>query len=133
VSLSVHHLTLTVTDVERSATWYQQLLGTAAVLRRAGDGWARIRMEWPGALVIGVTQHDETAGADRFDHRRVGLDHVGLGCTGEDEVRSWAAAFDRIGAAHGPVEDVAYGWAVTGRDPDGIAVEFFAPKPPTGS
>jgi uncharacterized protein (TIGR00725 family) len=124
----VHHLTLSVTDVRRSADWYQDLLGPASIVERTGPDWERIRLEWPSGLVIGVTAHWSTEPADRFDHRRVGLDHVGLACASEAEVRAWAGRLDAIGAPRGPVEDVPYGWAVTGRDPDNIPVEFFAPK-----
>lgn len=126
---SVHHLTLTVTDAQSSADWYQRLLGPATVVHRQGPDWTRVRMEWPTGLVIGVTQHVSTSTDDTFDHTRVGLDHVGLGCDGEAEVRAWAERMDVLGIGHGPVEDVPYGWAVTSRDPDGIAVEFFAGKP----
>jgi catechol 2,3-dioxygenase-like lactoylglutathione lyase family enzyme len=126
---TVHHVTITVTDAEASAAWYQQLLGPASVIRRAGPGWLRVRCQWPSGLVIGATQHDATARDDRFDHTRVGLDHLGLACVDEAEVRAWEARLDDLGFVHGPVEEAPYGWAVTARDPDGIAVEFFAPKP----
>jgi uncharacterized protein (TIGR00725 family) len=124
----VHHLTLTVTDVERSARWYQSLLGPATEIRRSARDWERIRLDWPGGLVIGLTAHAATDADDRFDHLRPGLDHVGLACAGEAEVRAWAERLDSIGAPRGPVEDVPYAWAVTGRDPDNIPIEFFAPK-----
>jgi hypothetical protein len=80
-------------------------------------------------VIIGVTQHGGTPAGATFDHTRVGLDHIGLACESEDDVRGWAARMDELGIAHGPVEDVPYAWAVTARDPDDIAVEFFAPKP----
>ena len=53
--MTVHHVTLTVLDAERSAEWYERVLGPADVITRAGDGWHRIRMTWPDGLVIGVT------------------------------------------------------------------------------
>lgn len=76
----VHHLTLTVRD---------------------GDGWTRVRRQWPNGLVIGVTRHDTTGAAE---------------------------VMDREGITRGPVETAPYGWAVTGRDPDGIPVEFFCSR-----
>jgi catechol 2,3-dioxygenase-like lactoylglutathione lyase family enzyme len=121
----VHHITLTVTDAEASAAWYQSLIGPAQVIRRQGDGWTRVRLQWPTGVVIGLTRHDSTVAGDHFDHARVGLDHIGLGCPSEADVRAWADHMDEAGIEHGPVEDVPYGWAVTARDPDGIAVEFF--------
>ena len=125
----IHHLTLTVTDVEQSSEWYLRLLGPAVVVRREAPGWRRIRMAWPSGLVIGVTAHDATPPGEGFDHARIGLDHVGLACPTEADVRGWAARLDELGMRHGPVEDVPYGWAVTARDPDGIPVEFFCSKP----
>ena len=124
----VHHITLTVTDAERSAAWYQLLLGEASIVHREGPGWIRVRMQWPDGLVIGATQHEATGAGDRFDTTRVGLDHIGIGCPSEDAVRAWAARMDDLGIGHGPVEDVPYGWAVTARDPDGIAIEFFCAR-----
>jgi glyoxylase I family protein len=79
--------------------------------------------------VIGLTQNAATATGDSFQHTRVGLDHVGLTCRSEEEIRGWAVRMDELGVVRGPVEDAAYGWAVTARDPDGIAVEFFCLKP----
>ena len=124
----VHHVALSVTSAERSADWYQRLLGEAAIIHRQGEGWTRIRMQWESGLVIGVTEHAATPAGDRFDCTRPGLDHLVLGCQDEDEVRAWARRLDELGFEHGPVEDVPYGWAITARDPDGIAVEFFAPR-----
>ncbi len=124
----VHHVTLTVQDVDRSAEWYQRVLGPADAARRSGDGWERIRLAWPEGLVIGVTSHNASPPADAFDETRIGLDHIGLACFDEDEVRAWAAHLDDLDVDHGPVETAPYGWAVTTHDPDGIAVEFFCPK-----
>ena len=123
---TVHHVTLTVTDVDRSARWYQALLGPAAAIPRQGPTWERIRMQWASGLVIGVTRHEATGDAT-FDCTVPGLDHLGLGCASADEVRAWADRLTDLGIEHGPLEEVAYGWAVTARDPDGIAIEFFCP------
>lgn len=123
-----HHVSLSVTDPEASAQWYQALLGEAGIIQRVGPDWHRVRMEWANGLVIGLTRHDATTRGSRFDHTLVGLDHLGLACPDEERVRAWAARLDDLGFARGPVEDVPYGWAVTARDPDGIAVEFFATR-----
>lgn len=124
----VHHITFTVSDVARSAAWYQALLGPATLVERQGPSWSRIRMQWPSGLVVAVTHHDATV-TESFDATRVGLDHVGLGCADEADVRSWYEKLDSLDVEHGPLEDVAHGWVVTARDPDGIAVEFYCAKP----
>jgi glyoxylase I family protein len=122
---AIHHVTLSVSNVDTSVAWYVALLGEAAIIERDGPTWKRKRLQWPDDLILGLTQHDSTSADDHFDFVRVGLDHIGLGCANEAEVRAWASRMDELGVEHGPVEDVAYGWAVTARDPDGIAVEFF--------
>ena len=124
----IHHITLTVNDAESTATWYQSLLGEATVIRREGPGWKRVRLNFPSGLVLGFTQHDAAAKGQKFSHLTVGLDHIGLACASESEVRGWAAKLDELGFEHGPVEDVSYGWAVTARDPNNIPIEFFCSK-----
>lgn len=124
----IDHLTLTVTDPERSASWYQAALGPASRAQRQGVGWHRVRLTWGSGLVIGLTAFDGDTAGDRFDPRRIGMDHVGLRCSSGEEVYRWAEHLDALGFQRGPVEDVPYGWAVTARDPDGIPVEFFCLK-----
>jgi len=122
----VHHVTLTVSDVRRSADFYQSLFGPADVADRQGPGWNRLRLLWPNGLMIGVTRFD--ADADRFDPSRVGLDHVGFGVESADAVYGWVRRMDELGIEHGPVEDVPHAVVVTGRDPDGIPIEFYWPR-----
>lgn len=124
----IHHLTLTVNDAERSATWYQALFGEATEVRREGTGWKRIRMAWPNDLIIGVVQFDEAPQQQKFSHLNVGLDHIGLACDSEAEIHEWIKRLDELGFEHGPFEDAVYGWVVTARDPDNIPIEFFCAK-----
>jgi len=43
------------------------------------------------------------------------------------ELEKWALRLDELGIEHGAIEDAHYGSDVSFRDPDGIALEFFAP------
>jgi catechol 2,3-dioxygenase-like lactoylglutathione lyase family enzyme len=124
----IHHITLTVRDIAVSAPWYEVLLGPAQVVSREGVGWRRIRLAWPSGLVIGLTEFVDSPRGAHFTPLNIGLDHLGIECSSEGEVREWAARLDSIGSRRGPVEDAPYGWAVTGRDPDGIPIEFYCPK-----
>jgi len=124
----VHHVTLSVSDASASAAWYQSLFGEANVIEREGPGWRRVRLEWPSGLVIGLTEHFERDAGAAFSHLNPGLDHIGLSCESYEEVRGWAEKLDRLGFAHGPLEDAPYGYALTARDPDRIPIEFFCPK-----
>jgi glyoxylase I family protein len=67
------------------------------------------------------------AAGDRFDEHRTGLDHVAFACRDRDELRTWVARLDELGIVHGGIKDAHYGSGVSFRDPDGIALEFFAP------
>lgn len=124
----VHHLTLTVNDVQKSADWYTSLFGQAVPIAREGSGWKRIRLAWPSGLIIGFTQFDDALPNQKFSHLTVGLDHIGITCESESEVLAWVTKLDQLGFLHGPFEDVSYGWAVTARDPDNIPIEFFCSK-----
>jgi hypothetical protein len=48
-------------------------------------------------------------------------------CRNRDELRRWAARLDELGIVHGGIKAAHYGSGVSFRDPDGIALEFFAP------
>jgi len=61
------------------------------------------------------------------DEHDAGLDHVGFGCANRAELESWQARLDELGYAHGGIVDAHYGSGLSFRDPDGIALEFFAP------
>ena len=95
----LHHLTLTVSDLTRSADFYQQLFGPAEVLTREGPGWQRRRLLWPDGLMIGVTVFEDSAG-DAFDPSRIGVDHVGFGVDSAAAVRDWVQTMDQLGIEH---------------------------------
>jgi len=121
-----HHVTLSVTDLPRSVDWYEQVLGMSKAADREGATWTRALMRSEGGLVISLTAHEGTQG-DRFDERRVGLDHLSISCADRAEVEAWERHLDELGVEHGELVDAAYGHVLTSRDPDGIPVEFFAP------
>jgi catechol 2,3-dioxygenase-like lactoylglutathione lyase family enzyme len=129
MNLSIHHVTLTVASAQKSAQWYQALLGEAKVVERQMEGWTRVRMAWPSGLIIGVTEYARDTDLVPFTHLNAGLDHFGFRCRSESEVKEWAEKISDLGFSRGPIEEAPYGWAVTARDPDNIPVEFFCPKP----
>jgi glyoxylase I family protein len=125
---SFHHITLTVTDLARSVTWYERALRLAKVADREGDGWIRALMRAPSGLMIGLTEHAGGNPGDRFDHTRVGIDHLSIGCADRGEVEGWATHLDGVGVAHGEITDATAGHVLVCHDPDGIPVEFFASR-----
>ena len=49
------------------------------------------------------------------------------GCADRGELQKWTARLDELGIHHDGIKDAHYGSGVSFRDPDGIALEFFAP------
>ena len=84
-------------------------------------------MDFSGQAHFGQHQHAGDVSRERFSEFRVGLDHVAFGCADRDELEQRARHLDGLGVTHGGVVDAHYGSGVSFRDPDGIALEFFAP------
>jgi catechol 2,3-dioxygenase-like lactoylglutathione lyase family enzyme len=125
---AIHHLTLTVSNIEVSKEWYIRLFGDADAFHLEGDGWKRILLNWPSGVMLGLTQYDDAIPNDTFSHSRVGLDHLGIACKDEAEIIQWFNKLQSLGFEHGPLENPPYGWAVTSRDPDNVPIEFFCPR-----
>ena len=122
------HVALTVKDVEVSGAWYRRLLGTDPVLDEHTDaGFRHLVWVLDGGTLLGIHQHERGAPNERFTEFRVGLDHVGFGCANRAELEKWMDRLNELGISHGGIVDAGYGSGLSFRDPDGIALEFFAP------
>lgn len=124
----IAHVAVTVTDLDRSIPWYSALFGSEPVLdedeERGGFHHAVYALD--GGQLFGL--HTHPAGQEgAFDEHRAGLDHVAFACTDRAELENWAAKLDELGVPHGGVIDAHYGSGLSFRDPDNIALEFFAP------
>jgi glyoxylase I family protein len=67
------------------------------------------------------------AATGTFDEGQTGLDHVTFACSDRNELQQWADRLNELGISHDGIKDANYGSGVSFRDPDGIALEFFAP------
>jgi catechol 2,3-dioxygenase-like lactoylglutathione lyase family enzyme len=122
------HVALTVRDLSVSRPWYEALLDAEPVLDEdtEPDMHHSVYLLGNGTL-LGLHQHGTAAPWEQFSEFRVGLDHVAFGCADREELEKWALHLDELGVARGRIKDAAYGSGVSFRDPDGIALEFFAP------
>jgi catechol 2,3-dioxygenase-like lactoylglutathione lyase family enzyme len=122
------HVAVTVSDRARSIQWYSALFGSEPVLDEDEQGGTFHHTVYllPGGQLFGLHTHTEPQSGG-FDERRVGLDHVAFACADRSELEAWAAHLDQLGIKHGGLYDAAYGSGVSFRDPDDIALEFFAP------
>jgi catechol 2,3-dioxygenase-like lactoylglutathione lyase family enzyme len=133
----IHHLRLTVTDVQRSREFYTGLLGfqvavespppddpaAEAVFGVLFGGIVMIR----GDLVMGL--RPMAPAGDRFDPDRVGLDHLSFGVPNREDLEQAVRLFDEHGVTHGAITRLgSFGIDVLPfEDPDGIQLELTAP------
>ncbi|HVJ98840.1 MAG TPA: VOC family protein [Acidimicrobiia bacterium] len=124
------HVALTVRDLSVSVPWYEQLFGVRPVLDEDTDPDFHHTVYLLGGTLVGLHQHATPAPEGAFSEYRVGLDHLAFGCANRAELEAWAGRLDELGITHGGIKDATYGSGVSFRDPDGIALEFFAPPGP---
>ena len=121
------HIAVTVRDLSVSVPWYSALFDTAPVLDEDTDPDMHHTVFLLGGTLFGVHQHGVAAPTEAFSEYRVGLDHAAFGCADRAELEKWALRLDELGIAHGGIKDASYGSGISFRDPDGIALELFAP------
>jgi glyoxylase I family protein len=126
----IHHVDLTVPDVEASEAWYTRVLGLTRAFvepHHQGTGYAVV-LHRPGSpLFMGLNKHEANQG-ERFDECRTGLDHVAFHVADRAELDAWADHLDRQGVPHSgiteSIEPFPYAVLVF-RDPDNIQLELF--------
>ena len=125
----MHHLDLTVRDLERSAPFYDAVLGFLGYRRtKEGDGWIDWDLELPDGTYCGIAirrAHRER-GHDRYT---VGLHHFAWAAASRDDVDRLHAHLQKRGAtildapADYPQYRAGY-YAVFFADPDGLKLEI---------
>lgn len=125
----ITHLAVTVTDLDRSTKWYTRLFGSAPVLDEdeATGGFHHTVFALGEGRLFGLHAHTGHDPGPGFNQRHTGLDHVAFSCESRAELEQWRAKLDQLAIDHGDIVDAHYGSGLSFRDPDGIALEFFAP------
>jgi glyoxylase I family protein len=122
------HIDLTVTDVERSATWWERVMGFTRINSFEQPTFRGVGLWNRSGFTVTVLSHDATA-AERFDEQRVGLDHFAFAIADRAGLDEWVAHLDGLGVEHSGVMDAHFGDTVVLRDPDGIQLELFLFNP----
>jgi glyoxylase I family protein len=123
---AITHVAVTVSDLDRSRVWYQRLFDADPVLDE--DTGPFHHVVWMiGGTLLGIHLHSAPSSSAPFDELRPGLDHIAFACANRSELESWQSRLDELGIAHGGIVDAHYGSGLSFRDPDNIALEFFAP------
>ena len=130
----VHHLSLTVTDLDASLAWYQKVFTTGRLdlkvphYGREETGYSVLLPEPRSGLILSLHRNVGNRG-EPFDEARTGLDHVSFQVAGRADLQAWVAWLDELGIAHSGIVDetepIAYSTVVF-RDPDNIQLEIIA-------
>jgi catechol 2,3-dioxygenase-like lactoylglutathione lyase family enzyme len=134
---AIHHIRLTVTDIERSRKFYTELLGfdVAAEAPQSEDPrsdpsypvlWGGIVMA-RGNYLLGL--RPVATKGDRFDEDRVGLDHLSFRVESRAAMDAAIKLLDERGVSRGEVRELtSFGICVLPfRDPDNIQLELTSP------
>jgi glyoxylase I family protein len=125
------HIVLTVTDVVRSAEWYQRVFVADIVADEKTNPAATSRRVRYRALfnidtmtnVVGLLEHSD-GDRSHFDERRVGLDHFALHVLERSDLDEWVSHLDQLGIPHSGIKSVDYADVITFREPDHIQLEI---------
>ncbi len=122
---AIHHLRLTVTNVERSHEFYASLLGFT-LLTPLPSG---VLLQ-NGSMLLGLGPAPEGGQAgDRFDENRVGLDHLSFAVSSRDALEAAERLLNERGVPNGGLKDLGadFGlYILAFRDPDNIQLELTA-------
>ena len=132
---SFAHVRLTVTDIDRSRAFYDDVFGLPVAFEVPADADDATREQLsflyggviyavPGGGLLGL--RPVAPQGDRFDEDRVGLDHLSFAVPSVAELHDAVALLDGAGVAHGGVKDIGVASILEFRDPDGIALELIA-------
>ncbi len=122
---TVTHVALTVSDLGVSVPWYEALIGAKPVLDEDTGPFRHV--VWAiGGTLLGLHGFPDGKGGT-FNERSVGLDHVAFACANRADLQQWETRLNELGVANGGIVDAGYGSGLSFRDPDNIALEFFAP------
>jgi catechol-2,3-dioxygenase len=123
--MGISHIDLTVSDCDRAAPWWQDVVGFTLVNRTSTDTFETRSMVHPSGVGVTVMSHNGTAAMGAFDERRVGLDHLAFRVADVDELQRWVTHLEAKGVTHSGIIDIGYGATVVFRDPDNMQLEFY--------
>ena len=118
----IHHLKVHVTDVRRSALWYQRVLGYRPVMEfTEADRLVGYGLDHPGGGTFLTLRLDPDHAADS-----AGRVYFEMGAPDKAALDELARRLDNLGEPHGPVLRTPAGWLLPDlHDPDGHEMRFY--------
>jgi len=129
--VGLHHVLLTVSNLQKSTTFYSDLLGLRKVKDIPDDGvaGAKVLYALPDGRLVGLVQHQATTDQP-FDEAHTGLDHLALSVP-VNELPDWEHRLNQAGVEHSPPALSALGEPlIVLRDPDHIQLQIYGIHPP---
>jgi glyoxylase I family protein len=121
----IHHVTLSVSDLDRTVEWYVRVLGFELFRRLNHNGLDKAMVRRDGVLVTFVC-HGDLAVPGPFNERQAGLDHLSFAVADRAALEAWVDRLDEHHVVHSDIVAGTIGDLVPFRDPDNIALEFYA-------
>jgi lactoylglutathione lyase len=121
------HIGLNVTDLDRSAAFYQRVFGLDVVRESQQEGRRFVFLAKDGTLVLTLWQQ----AAGRYEPGRAGLHHLSFQVGDIDQVRAAEQTLRELGATFAyegivPHAEGADSGGLFFEDPDGTRLEIFA-------
>jgi catechol 2,3-dioxygenase-like lactoylglutathione lyase family enzyme len=116
-----HHVKVPVSDLSRSAAWYERVLGVERELEfRDDDGVVRGIVYAPlGSFALALREDPARAKA------LAGFDPFAALVPTRRALEEIVAHLDEVGVEHGPIVTATLGWLLAVPDPDGIQLRFY--------
>ena len=120
----IAHVTLTVSNIQKTKAFYKELFQKEFSM----DDKSSFSL-----LDVGIpcwfVQWEEKNQNDRFNEKRIGLDHVAFRIETIDELNYFVKKLDTMNVHNSGLKRFAGKYPyVAFRDPDNIQTEFFIPK-----
>jgi len=125
--VAINHVSITVTDLERSLPWYTEVFELGKLLDQTlADGSSYVLIGKPDfSLCIGLHIHPTNTG-ERFSESRTGLDHVSFLVPSRADLDVWQARLRELGVSLSPIADQPGYSVLVFRDPDNVQLEMMA-------
>jgi len=123
----INHVSVTVTDIERSVPWYIELFGLGKLMDRTlADGSSYVLIGKPDfSMSVSLHIHPTNQG-EPFSETRTGLDHVSFLVPDRSDLGRWQERLSEFGVPHSPISDQPSYSVLVFRDPDNIQLELIA-------